>query len=155
MAIHGVISLSDFLAAQRLHYQPKPWLAAVAALVAVAMLWYAAVVRDWGIAFLPVYLAAVFLIYMPLRGRRSYRQNKALSEPMTVEVRDDGIYLVNTHATGLVPWAHIHRVKSNARIALIYRTSTMYHLIPSRFFDNITDYEAFVRTVKSKTNAKP
>jgi len=153
MPIRGVISLSDYLAGQRVHYRPKPWLAPVAALVIGGTLWYAVAMHDWVIALLPIYLAVIFLIYVPLRGRRNFRQNKALSEPMTVDLRDDGLYFTNTHASGLLPWSHVHKVKSNARIALIYRTSNMFHLIPSRFFLNANDYKAFLQTVRSKTIA--
>jgi hypothetical protein len=153
MPIHGVISLSDYLAGQRVHYRPKPWFAAVAALFIGGTLWCAVALHDGLIALFPIYLATIFLIYVPLRGRRSFRQNKALSEPMTVELRDEGLYLTNTHANALLPWAHVHKVKSNARIALIYRTSNMFHLIPSRFFSNAIDYETFLQTVRSKTNA--
>jgi YcxB-like protein len=153
VSIHGKISLSDYLAGVRLHYRPRPWLAAAATLTIVCLVWLSIRWHDWGLALLPAYVAAVLLIFVPLRARRSFRQNKGLSEPMTIELRDDGLYLTNTYSNGLMPWSHVHKLKSNSRITLIYRTGQMFHLIPSRFFETVRDYEVFVQTVKARTNA--
>lgn len=149
MPIQGSLSLSDFHAAQRLHYWPKPWVAAFLILTVATLIVMAYVLHDWTPAIFLVYMAAVFFIYIPLRGRRSFRQHKALAEPMTIEIRDNGISFTSTHSNGLLPWSHINKWKSNNRITLIYRTSSMYHLIPKTFFQSPADYDAFVNELRA------
>jgi len=153
MPVQGSLTLSDIKAAQRLHYRSRPWIASIGALAIVWPLWIAIAWRNWAMALLPVYLAAVAFIYVPLKARRNFRQNKALSEPMTIELREDGLYFVGNFSSGLIPWAHIYKWKSNSQIALIYRTSTMFHLIPSRFFSSANDYDAFLKSLRAKTDA--
>ena len=153
MKAQGTLTISDYLGAQRLHYRPKPWLAVVLIVLCAASFWYAYSWRDWVMALLPVYFAAVFLVYIPLKARRTFRQNKALADPMTVEVRDDGIFLSNAYSNGLLPWGHIYKWKHSARLVLIYRASNLMHIIPSRFFQSTSDYEAFLQILRSKTSA--
>jgi YcxB-like protein len=153
MPITGTLTLSDYFAALRVHYRPGPWRLSSLVAFTVLMVWAGAALGDWWLLTFPICIAAVYLIYVPLRGRRSFRQNKALSEPMTIEVRPDGVFFEHKYSNGLLPWAHIYKCKSNDRIALLYRTSAMFHLIPQRFFDSVEDYKAFIQTVSDKKNA--
>ena len=153
MPIHGTLTISNYMAAQRLHYWLKPWAIALFALIALWLLWKGASWQDWLMAAFAIYMILILAVYVPFRGRRHFRQNKGLSEPMNVEVRDDGIFFANTNSSGLLPWGHIHKWRTNNRITLIYRTSNMFHLIPKEFFSSDDEYHAFVQTLRDHNSA--
>jgi hypothetical protein len=120
---------------------------------AFAFVWVGIADRNWWLLAFPIYMLAVFGILVPLRGRRLFRQNKALSEAMEAEIRSDGIFFRNTNSSGLLPYSHIHKAKANSRLILIYRTSNMFHIVPRRFFNSSDDFDAFVLSVLTRSSS--
>jgi hypothetical protein len=153
MPVHGTLTLSDYFAAQRVHYKPGPLRLSLIVAFTILALWAGVASKNWWLFAFPIYIAAIYLIYVPWRGRRQFRQNKSLAELMTIEVRPDGVYFEHKYSSGLLPWGHIYKCKNNDRIALLYRTSTMYHLIPRRFFSSDEEYTAFLKIVIDHSNA--
>jgi uncharacterized protein YjeT (DUF2065 family) len=150
MQIQGTLSSSDYVAAQRLHIKPRPWLAVVGVLLVTVGVVVAYIGKSWGLVFALTYLMGMFLIYMPFKAKRTFRQYKALSEPVSIEVRDDGLFFTRINGEALVPWSHIAKWRSNRKLLLLYPASNVFHLIPSGFFPTQDAFIEFVKIVESK-----
>jgi len=150
MAIQGTLCESDYLAAQRLHLKPRPMLAVVGVALVIAALGAAYVGRSWWLILALAYLAGVFFIYMPFKQRRTFKQYKALSEPVTVEIRDDGLFFKRANGEGLVPWSYITKWRTNGKLLLLYPASNVFHLVPASFFPNQGSFIEFVKLIEAK-----
>ena len=150
MPIQGTLTVSHYIAAQRLHYWLRPWAIAFFLLCALVLVWIGSAWQEWVVAAFAIYMVVALAIIAPFRGRSHFRQNKALAEPMCVEVREDGVFFSSAHSGGLLPWGHIHKVRADSRTALIYRTANMFHIVPRGFFSNDSEYQAFVKTLEEK-----
>lgn len=150
MAIQGTLCESEYLAAQRLHLKPRPILAVVGVVLIIAALGAAYVDRSWWLILALAYLAAAFFVYMPFKQRRTFRQYKALSEAVTVEVRDEGLFFKRANGEGLVPWSHITKWRSNGKLLLLYPASNVFHLLPASFFPNQESFIKFVKLIEAK-----
>jgi hypothetical protein len=94
-------------------------------------------------------LLAIFAIYIPYKARRTFRQYKALSEPLLVEVRTDGLFVKRDLGEGFIPWSHIIKWRSNKKLVLLYPAENVFHLIPLHLFDGPEAFNSFISTLKS------
>ncbi len=150
MAIHGTVSESDYLAAQRLHMKSKYVVRGVAIVLLAAALVAALTGESWWLIGALCYFVGIFFVYLPIKHRRTYRQYKALSEPVTVEIREDGLFFKRAHGEALVPWGHIAKWRSNGKLLLLYPAGTLFYLVPARFFPNQESFAELVKLVEVK-----
>jgi len=155
MPIQGTLSESDYVSAQFLHVKPRPALK-ITGLLLVAICIAVAIFHPtlWFIVAL-AYLVGSFLIYMPFKARRTFRQYKALSEHVTIEVRDDGLFFKRTNGEGLVPWSHILKWRANDKMLLLYPASSMFYLITTKFFpsqDSFIEFKTLIETKLGKAD---
>lgn len=155
MRAEGVIRESDYVRSQYLHIRPRPVFAVIGALILTLFAWALIVSPSWVMSGVAAYLVLWLLVFIPWRAKKSYRQYKALSEPVSVEVRDDGLFFKRENGEGLVPWSHIVKWRQGKKLLLLYPTSNIFHLVPSHFFQSHEAFMAFTEIVKGKVgNAK-
>lgn len=150
MAIDGQLTEADYVASQYLHLRPRP----VFAVAGILMLALAA----WTLWFSrsPVLLACLallglhFLIWLPFKSRRLFRQYKALAEPATLEVREDGLFFRRPTGEYLVPWSHIVKWRHNEKLVLLYPADNAFHLVPRHFFPDPRAYGDFLATLTAR-----
>jgi len=94
------------------------------------------------------YLVLWLFVFIPWRAKRSYKQYKALSEPVSVEVRDDGLFFKRENGEGLLPWSHIVKWRQNKKLLLLYPTNNVFHLIPHHFFSTPEAFSAFKEVIR-------
>jgi hypothetical protein len=150
MLAEGTITESDYVAAQFLHIRPRPIFAVIGILL-VGMFAFVLVVKSSLIKFgILAYFIAWFAVYIPWQAKRVYRQYHALSKPVWMEIREDGLYFKRENAEGLVPWSEILKWRHGKRLLLLYPASNVFHIVPSHFFATPEAYVAFVETVKAR-----
>lgn len=155
MRIEGIIKESDYLRSQYLHLRPRPIFAIIGLLLLLLFLWALIRSQSWGIGAALVYLALWFLVLIPWQAKKNYRQYKALSEPVSVEVQQDGLFFKRENGEGLVPWSHIIKWRQSNTLLLLYPASNVFHLIPSHFFPTNESFSEFKEIIRKNIgNAK-
>jgi hypothetical protein len=150
--IQGSLTLQNYLAAQRLHYWLRPWAIAFFGPCAVIIFLTGGQRAAWAAAGGAIAMVLLLAIG-PIKARQHFRQNKAASEPVSIEVKERGVFFSGVHGSGLFPWEQIFKVRSNNRLALLYRSANSFHVVPREFFASDADFNAFVATVRAKTSA--
>ncbi|TLY49908.1 MAG: hypothetical protein E6K53_12170 [Gammaproteobacteria bacterium] len=114
MRIQGQLVEDDYAAAQFLHMRPSLPNAIVAAVLVIgvlAMIAFDHSKASFGALGALIFIAAILFVYTPWRARRTFREYKALSEPVSYEIREDGLHAKRTHGEGLVQWSELLRWK--------------------------------------------
>lgn len=149
--IQGCIKEADYVAAQWLHIKPRPVFAVVGILLLVLAAALLIHKLDWTLIVALSILVGSLFIARPYQARRTFRQYKALAEPMSIEVRDDGLYFRRETGEGLVPWSHIRKWRRDSKLLLLYPASSLFYLIPSHLFENDAAFSDFVSLIETKT----
>src|SRR5689334_14765036 len=105
----GIITERDYVAAQFLHIRPRRALAIVGVLLVAAFIWTLVVAPSPLMFGIIAYLVVWFGLYIPWRAKRNYRQYKQISERISIEIREDGLFFSAKNGTNLVPWSHIFK----------------------------------------------
>ena len=150
MQAEGVIQESDYVRSQYLHIRPRPILAVIGVVILALFAWALVASPSWVMTGVAAYLALWFLVIIPWRAKKIYRQYKALSESVSVEVRDDGLFFKRSNGEGLVPWSHIVKWRQSKKLLLLYPANNIFHLVPSHFFPTQEAYAAFGKVVKGR-----
>jgi len=150
MSISGQLKEGDYVAAQFLHMRPRRVYAIIGVLLSCLAILAVVYSHSLILILCLAYLAGCFFIYLPFRAKRTFRQYKALSERMTVEIRDDGLFVRRINGEGLVPWSQIMKWRNNRKLVLLYPAGSVFHLIPSHFFPNENDFKSFLDTLESR-----
>jgi hypothetical protein len=148
--IQGALTLADYLAAQRLHLKPRPAFAVIGVVLVLLLLAALILSPSWELGLALTVLAAMFFVYTPLKARRTFRQFKALSEPMVVERREGGLLFKSANGEGMVPWSHILKWRRSPTLILFYPASGFFYVLPSRFFSDQAAFSRFVNAVEAK-----
>lgn len=148
--IQGALTLADYMAAQRLHLKPRPIFAILGAILVVVALAVMFLAPSWQLGGALAVLAGMFFVYLPLKARRTFKQFKALSEPMAIEVREAGLFFKSTNAEGLVPWSHITRWRRDNTLLLLYPASGFFYMVPASFFSGHAEFSEFADVVEAK-----
>lgn len=151
----GVISMEDFVRAQRMHFRSTfVWgvritLAAVVAAIAVGLaggdVWIGAAV------FLTTILLLVALV--PWTNgwvwRRMYRRQPGLHERLEGFLGEEGIRYRGA-LEGAVPWRMFVRARMDDRTLLIYQAPNLFNLLPRRLFRSDEDWRRARELVREK-----
>jgi len=85
-------------------------------------------------AIVPVVLAILSAITLYFgvsnNASRNYRQYKAIQEPLTVELSDDGLRFSAADGESIVPWRMNFQWRQNNQFVLVYKMPTLFHLVP-------------------------
>jgi len=153
--LSGLISLTDYRAAQYVHLRPRPWLRYVGVLLLVlvvvvllAGLWPDFATPSSGtssltIAALLAYLAILFFIYLPWRFGRLYQQQKAFHAPVRLQVTEEGVTTTSSVGHAVLPWSHFRKWKEGKAVFLLYITDALFTVVPKRFFEREDEMVSF------------
>lgn len=151
----GVISMEDFVRAQRLHYRSTfVWgvritlaaiVAAIAGVLAVGGPWLGAAV------FVATILLLVALVPWTNRWawRRMYRRQPGLHERLEGVLGEDGIRYRGT-LEGFVPWRLFVRARMDHRTILVYQAPNLFNLLQRSLFQSDEDWRRAQELVREK-----
>ena len=88
---------------------------------------------------------------IPFKAKRHYKQLRALRNEIIMELTDQGINFKSESGESRLKWSDIHKWKSSSEIYLLYITSNMFYMIPSRVFPN---EESFVEILNKNVGPK-
>ena len=150
MRAQGQRTERDYVAAQFLHMRPRPIFAIIAVVPIGLVLWAMATTTSVGLYVSAIFLIALFTLFLPWRHRRIFREYKALSEPFTMVVSEDGLNFESEQGSGLVPWSHIVKWRFNKSLVLLYPARNVYYLVPRHCFAAQSEFEEFTRRVRER-----
>jgi len=81
------------------------------------------------------YFLVLFLL-IPFNAKRQYRQHRALKNEIFMLLSEQGINFKSESGESKLQWSDIHKWKYGKGIYLLYVTSNMFHIIPSRSLSN-------------------
>ena len=85
------------------------------------------------------YFSVLFLL-MPFNAKKQYRQNRALRTEITMHLLEQGINFKSESGESNLRWSDIHKWKYGKGIYLLYITSNMFHMVPSRALSNESEF---------------
>ncbi|MCW5743048.1 MAG: YcxB family protein [Alphaproteobacteria bacterium] len=124
------------------------WIAA-----AGAWLWggslVAALALTGGAVGAPVYLAAIYWLYLPKVGRRQFAQYAALRDAAEMSWDSVAVTFSSVRYTSRTSWSDYRRWAEDSRVYRIYPVDGQYHVIPKRAFTSPADEAAFRACLES------
>ena len=81
------------------------------------------------------YFAVLYLL-IPLNAKRQYKQHRALKNEISMVLSDQGVNFKSESGESKLQWSDIHKWKNGKGIYLLYITSNMFHMVPSRALSN-------------------
>jgi len=79
---------------------------------------------------------AVRYLLIPLNAKRQYKQNHAFKNEIHMTIFDQGINFKSESGESKLLWSDIHKWKNGNGVYLLYITSNMFHMVPSRALSN-------------------
>ena len=125
--------------------RPRPVFAVLGVIVLGLFIWAASLDFDLLLFGFLVILAVYVLIVIPWHAKKTYRNYKALSLPVTVEVLDEGLRFESPTGNNLAPWDHFVKWRKNKNLILVYPTKRLFHLLPRHFFETSADFDRIRR----------
>lgn len=144
------VTEGDVVCAQRLHATPKTslsvFLLAVAVIVVVGA--YAegqlsAGAAIGGVAGMFGWLAILYLVIIPYRAKRIYRQQKSLHLSHSFWWDNEMVFFQSQDSEGKIRWSDFTKVKENRKMLLLYHSDTLFNMVPKHCFAGPEDLEAF------------
>ena len=137
------ITEQDFMNAQRLHMRPgkiSRMSRYILGIILVPSLLFLAVADAYH-AQLPALVALgvialviiLFLVILPRRLRRFYREQKTLKYPFTIELNEDGVFSEGENGNGRIKWDNFYAWKMDSKTVLLYQARNFFNVIPCRF----------------------
>lgn len=144
----------DYLAGVRLNLRPRAAWAAVG-LVVLALAALAIMLGVWdlmhgkaeawdvigvlAIGYFPVW----YFVYLPIRVRKLYKQQRMLNEPHEVTFSESGVSTTHSTGSGTLPWSNIHKWRESDELFLIYQSDALFSIFPKRHFGLAGEIERF------------
>lgn len=144
------VTEEDVVCAQRLHATPSASLSVllVAGAVIVVVGAYAegrlpAGAAIGALAGMFGWLAILFLIIIPYRAKRIYRQQKNLHLKHRFWWDREMVFFRSEDSEGKIRWSDLTKVKENRKMLLLYHSDTLFNMVPKHCFADHEDLEAF------------
>ena len=153
MRAQGQRTERDYVIAQFLHMRPRPVFAIIGVVLVGLLIWALATSGSGSLYAVVVFLIVYFAVFIPWRHRRTFREYKALSEPFTLVVQDDGLHFESEHGSGVVPWSHIVKWRCNKSVVLVYPARNLFYLVPRHCFSSQSEFGEFTNLLKERIGA--
>ena len=87
-----------------------------------------------------------YLLYLPYKTRKIFREQKSLHYPMTVSWSEAGFKFENQQGSAVMPWGDFFKWGEDSRIFLLYHSSRLFHMLPKRALTEaqLTDLRQFI-----------
>ena len=139
------VTADDMVAAYRLTRRRAPWRVALPwslAAVAIPLLFVSPpAMQPWWIGAFSLIVAgectrfAVDRLWAPVKLAREHDQNRALQEPIAVDVTSDGLDLASSNTRSHLPWSHVRRWHEGPRHLVLMQTDALCIVLPKRDLD--------------------
>lgn len=86
----------------------------------------------------------------PLQAERHYKNYKEIQEPVTIQLKDEGIRFSTADSGGLIRWERIFKWRQNENYLLIYPMPQLYHIIPKSITDSGFDISSLITLLQSE-----
>ncbi len=150
--LSGKIEEADYVSAMWLHLRPRPVLAVLGGIVvALAVIAGGVAIAGWlrgarsivDDMMVPFVALAVVLygFLFNWRFRRSYRNYKAIQEPVEMELSETQFHGQSIHGETRLPWEIFQKYKENKRCFLLYQTAGLFHILPKQLFESDSDID--------------
>ena len=73
-----------------------------------------------------------YLLYLPYKTRKVFREQKNLHYPMTVSWSETGFKVENQQGNATMPWTDFFKWSEDGRILLLYHSSRLFRMLPKR-----------------------
>jgi hypothetical protein len=151
------ISEEDYVRAMKLFSKITPKIAAililmVLVLVVVIVLGSGAVKGGAIGGLIGGVVVAVVIRYVvnPIIARRHYRNYKAIQEPITIDLKEEGVELSTSDGGGLVRWEKMLKWRQSEEYLLIYPMPRMYHIIPKSIADSGFELQRLIKLLQER-----
>ncbi len=155
--ISGIISLEDYLAAQRLH-QRRPLrraLTLAALLLLVGLPLFVFGTRD-SVSLIGgllvgigggglIGLASLYRWKVPRKLRRLHAQQAVLRHVITYAWDETGLEISWSGGQARRPWTDFIRYRENQQVLLLYHNDMLFDMVPTSWFVDAAQREAFRR----------
>ncbi|MDL5365288.1 YcxB family protein [Xanthomonas sp. NCPPB 2654] len=154
--ISGIISVDDYLAAQRLHtrHQLRRALAVlvvallvglvlVLSLPSAATVFGALLIGAAGGGLIGLGVTRAWIL--PRKVRRLHAQQATLRHVVTYAWNEAEIEVSWSGGQARHPWADYVRCRENAQVLLLYHNDMLFELVPTSWFADAAQHEAFRR----------
>ena len=86
----------------------------------------------------------------PFMARRHYRKYKAIQEPFTIQLMDDGVRIESADNRGIVKWGKIFKWRQNDSYVLIYLMPRLFYVVPKSVSDSGFNVTSLIEALASK-----
>jgi hypothetical protein len=84
------------------------------------------------------YFSVLFFL-IPAKAKKQYKLNRVLRNNIKLSILDDGFKFKNEIGESKLHWADIQKWKYSGEIYLLYISSNMFHIVPSKAFPSDCD----------------
>jgi hypothetical protein len=88
-----------------------------------------------------------YVIY-PFHARRNFRQQKALSDEMSLSWADEAFCYTTGKSRTEMPFANLHGYRASSEIIILYLSDALYYAIPAEAFGDAETFGAFMRKLE-------
>lgn len=88
-----------------------------------------------------LYVALRYFVIRPRMRRRDYRQTKTASEPVSVELCDDGLAWSSGANSGKLTWSDILKWREDSKFVLLFLGPRLLHIVPKRISQSGFDFD--------------
>jgi len=90
-------------------------------------------------------------VFLRLRARRIFRQQRSMQEPFEVSCDADGVRWESAVTTRRLPWHYYVRWAENDRYFVLHQSDWTLEIIPKRFFEGEEEICAFRTLLRERT----
>lgn len=90
------------------------------------------------------------LIINPLLARRHYRKYKAIHEPITINLKEEGIKFSTADSSSLFRWEKILKWRQNEEYLLVYPMPRLYYIIPKSIRESGFELSKLIQMLQEK-----
>ncbi len=138
------LTSQDYLKAQYLHLRPRPlikWVGLFLIVLALGLalrgLFFSGENGSWSPHIILGglgYFGIMYLIILPCRTRKIFRQQKTLQISYDIQLSEEALESVSAEGRVRMQWKNFHKYKIGQGMILVYQADALYHMFPKRWF---------------------
>jgi hypothetical protein len=141
MSCSYILTESEVVKAMQLHGRGANKTLVVLSIAGISLMLLGALTNYRAIGFggaiggLFGYFVVLYLL-IPFNAKRQYKQQRALRNEISMALSVQGINFESESGESKLQWEDIHKWKKGKGVFLLYITSNMFHIVPSRALSN-------------------
>jgi len=90
------------------------------------------------------------LVFVPMMAKRHYRKYKSIQEPITIELKDDGIEFITADSQSVLKWDKILKWRHDEHYILVYPMPQIFFLVTKTITRQGFDLDALIEALRSQ-----